>query len=210
MSGAAAQRRNAIAEKARKKARRSFMAVLRGNIFETEAERYQESEAGQKNGLATRLRPPHPMPLSPRPLPAAEGIQNYVTPAQVQQMAAKYIQSDKATIVVVGDKKVIAEQVAPLREGLLRIHAGFRTSPQLPETWNLKTSSSLGPVLKRRTTVDQAIATAAPSIDTAANQHRPRPDPAEPRCRSRDSRGASRSRSVSPRGRATAGRPKTS
>lgn len=36
-----------------------------------------------------------------------------VTPAQVQQMAAKYIQSDKATIVVVGDKKVIAEQVAP-------------------------------------------------------------------------------------------------
>jgi predicted Zn-dependent peptidase len=36
-----------------------------------------------------------------------------VTPAQVQQMAARYIQSDKATIVVVGDKKVIAEQVAP-------------------------------------------------------------------------------------------------
>jgi len=36
-----------------------------------------------------------------------------VTPAQVQQMAAKYIQSDKATIVVVGDKKVISEQVAP-------------------------------------------------------------------------------------------------
>jgi zinc protease len=36
-----------------------------------------------------------------------------VTPAEVQQMAAKYIQSDKTTIVVVGDKKVIAEQVAP-------------------------------------------------------------------------------------------------
>ncbi len=36
-----------------------------------------------------------------------------VTPAQVQQMAAKYIQSDKATIVVVGDKKVIADQVKP-------------------------------------------------------------------------------------------------
>jgi zinc protease len=36
-----------------------------------------------------------------------------VTPAEVQQMAAKYIQSDKATIVVVGDKKVIAEQIAP-------------------------------------------------------------------------------------------------
>lgn len=36
-----------------------------------------------------------------------------VTPAEVQQMATKYIQADKATIVVVGDKKVIAEQVAP-------------------------------------------------------------------------------------------------
>ena len=36
-----------------------------------------------------------------------------VTPAQVQQMASKYIQSDKALIVIVGDKKVIAEQVAP-------------------------------------------------------------------------------------------------
>jgi zinc protease len=36
-----------------------------------------------------------------------------VTPAEVQQMASKYIQSDKATIVVVGDKKLIAEQVAP-------------------------------------------------------------------------------------------------
>ncbi len=36
-----------------------------------------------------------------------------VTPAQVQQMASKYIQSEKALIVVVGDKKVIAEQVAP-------------------------------------------------------------------------------------------------
>ena len=36
-----------------------------------------------------------------------------VTPEQVQQMAAKYIQPDRATIVVVGDKKVIAEQVVP-------------------------------------------------------------------------------------------------
>lgn len=36
-----------------------------------------------------------------------------VTPAQVQQMAAKYIQPDRATIVVVGDTKVIADQVAP-------------------------------------------------------------------------------------------------
>ena len=36
-----------------------------------------------------------------------------VTPQLVQQMAQKYIQTDKATIVVVGDTKVIAEQVAP-------------------------------------------------------------------------------------------------
>jgi zinc protease len=34
-----------------------------------------------------------------------------VTPQQVQDMAKKYIQDDKATIVVVGDKKVIEEQV---------------------------------------------------------------------------------------------------
>ena len=36
-----------------------------------------------------------------------------ITPAQVQQMAKKYIQDDKATIVVVGDKKVIEEQLKP-------------------------------------------------------------------------------------------------
>jgi zinc protease len=36
-----------------------------------------------------------------------------VTPAQVQQMAKKYIQDDKATIVVVGDKKLIEEQLKP-------------------------------------------------------------------------------------------------
>jgi predicted Zn-dependent peptidase len=36
-----------------------------------------------------------------------------VTPQQVQRMAAKYIRPDKATIVVVGDTKVIADQVAP-------------------------------------------------------------------------------------------------
>lgn len=36
-----------------------------------------------------------------------------VTPQQIQEMAAKYIQDGKATIVVVGDTKVIAEQVAP-------------------------------------------------------------------------------------------------
>jgi len=34
-----------------------------------------------------------------------------VTPQQVQEMAKKYIQDDKATIVVVGDKKLIEEQV---------------------------------------------------------------------------------------------------
>jgi predicted Zn-dependent peptidase len=36
-----------------------------------------------------------------------------VTPADVQRMARTYIQDDKATIVVVGDKKVIEEQLAP-------------------------------------------------------------------------------------------------
>ncbi len=36
-----------------------------------------------------------------------------VTPPQVRQMAKKYIQDDKATIVVVGDKKVIEDQLKP-------------------------------------------------------------------------------------------------
>jgi predicted Zn-dependent peptidase len=36
-----------------------------------------------------------------------------VTPAQVQEMAKKYLQDDKATIVVVGDRKVIDEQMKP-------------------------------------------------------------------------------------------------
>jgi zinc protease len=36
-----------------------------------------------------------------------------VTPQDVQRMAQKYIQDDKATIVVVGDRKVIEEQVKP-------------------------------------------------------------------------------------------------
>ncbi len=36
-----------------------------------------------------------------------------ITPEQVQRMAKKYIQDDKATIVVVGDKKVIEEQLKP-------------------------------------------------------------------------------------------------
>jgi zinc protease len=36
-----------------------------------------------------------------------------VSPQDVQRLAKKYIQDDKATIVVVGDKKVIEEQVKP-------------------------------------------------------------------------------------------------
>jgi predicted Zn-dependent peptidase len=36
-----------------------------------------------------------------------------VTPQDVQKLAQKYIQDDKATIVVVGDRKVIEEQVKP-------------------------------------------------------------------------------------------------
>jgi len=41
-----------------------------------------------------------------------------VTPEEVQQMAKKYLQDDKATIVVVGDKKIVDDQVkefGPLR-----------------------------------------------------------------------------------------------
>ena len=38
---------------------------------------------------------------------------NAVTPQDVQQMAQKYIVDDKATIVVVGDRKVVEEQVKP-------------------------------------------------------------------------------------------------
>ena len=36
-----------------------------------------------------------------------------VTPQDVQRLAQKYIQDDKATIVVVGDRKVIEEQIKP-------------------------------------------------------------------------------------------------
>ncbi|HEX5135036.1 MAG TPA: insulinase family protein, partial [Thermoanaerobaculia bacterium] len=36
-----------------------------------------------------------------------------VTPQDVQRLAKKYIQDDKATIVVVGDRKVIEEQIKP-------------------------------------------------------------------------------------------------
>ena len=38
---------------------------------------------------------------------------NAVTPAAVQQMAQKYIKDEQATVVVVGDRKVIEEQVKP-------------------------------------------------------------------------------------------------
>jgi predicted Zn-dependent peptidase len=36
-----------------------------------------------------------------------------VTPQNVQQMASKYIQDGKATIVVVGDRKAISDQIKP-------------------------------------------------------------------------------------------------
>jgi predicted Zn-dependent peptidase len=38
---------------------------------------------------------------------------NAVTPQDVQRLAKKYIEDEKATIVVVGDRKVIEEQVKP-------------------------------------------------------------------------------------------------
>jgi predicted Zn-dependent peptidase len=38
---------------------------------------------------------------------------NAVTPAQVTEMAKKYLQDDRATIVVVGDRKIVEEQVKP-------------------------------------------------------------------------------------------------
>jgi predicted Zn-dependent peptidase len=40
-----------------------------------------------------------------------------VTPKQVKEMAQKYIPNDKLTIVVVGDKEKIAEQIAPYKGG---------------------------------------------------------------------------------------------
>lgn len=41
------------------------------------------------------------------------GRVNAVTPSQIQQMAQKYLQDDRATIVVVGDRKEIEEQLKP-------------------------------------------------------------------------------------------------
>lgn len=38
---------------------------------------------------------------------------NAVTPATIQEMAKKYISDDTATIVVVGDRKTIEEQIKP-------------------------------------------------------------------------------------------------
>jgi zinc protease len=38
---------------------------------------------------------------------------NAVTPEDVQRMTAKYIKPEQMTIVVVGDKSKIAEQLAP-------------------------------------------------------------------------------------------------
>jgi predicted Zn-dependent peptidase len=39
-----------------------------------------------------------------------------VTPDQVQKMTAKYIRADRAAIVVVGDRKIVDEQLAPFRK----------------------------------------------------------------------------------------------
>jgi predicted Zn-dependent peptidase len=36
-----------------------------------------------------------------------------VTPRQVSDVARKHLQDDRATIVIVGDRKVIEEQVKP-------------------------------------------------------------------------------------------------
>ena len=58
--------------------------------------------------------------LSPLPLlleryrlkPSVQKI-NAVTPADVQRMTAQYIKPEQMTIVVVGDKTKISEQLAP-------------------------------------------------------------------------------------------------
>jgi zinc protease len=42
---------------------------------------------------------------------------NAVTPDEVQKMTVKYIKPDQMTIVVVGDKSKITEQLAPYAEG---------------------------------------------------------------------------------------------
>jgi len=36
-----------------------------------------------------------------------------VTPAEVQRIAREYLQPDKMAIVVVGDRKTVAEQLTP-------------------------------------------------------------------------------------------------
>ncbi len=46
-------------------------------------------------------------------LPRRKEVPITVTPEDIQRMTAKYIQDDKATIVVAGDRKVIEEQVKP-------------------------------------------------------------------------------------------------
>ncbi|HKF40579.1 MAG TPA: hypothetical protein VKB21_05805, partial [Candidatus Acidoferrum sp.] len=42
---------------------------------------------------------------------------NAVTPADVQKMTGKYIKPDEMTMVVVGDKSKITEQLAPFQPG---------------------------------------------------------------------------------------------
>jgi predicted Zn-dependent peptidase len=42
---------------------------------------------------------------------------NAVTPAEVQKQTAEYIKPDQMTIVVIGDKAKISEQLAPFTPG---------------------------------------------------------------------------------------------
>jgi predicted Zn-dependent peptidase len=47
---------------------------------------------------------------------------NAVTPADVQKMTAQYIKPEQMTIVVVGDKAQVSEQLAPYMTGNSQIH----------------------------------------------------------------------------------------
>jgi predicted Zn-dependent peptidase len=47
---------------------------------------------------------------------------NAVTPADVQKMTAQYIKPEQMTIVVVGDKAQVSEQLAPYMTGNSQTH----------------------------------------------------------------------------------------
>ena len=47
---------------------------------------------------------------------------NAVTPADVQRMTAQYVKPEQMTIVVVGDKAQISEQLAPYMTGNSQTH----------------------------------------------------------------------------------------